>query len=158
MQRRQISPERKGIYYFGMLLGVVGFLTFGSVFVSGAMHFGDFSNFEEQSRSEFTRAIVGMALVIVGGILLGIGRAGVAGSGVILDPERARRDVEPWSRMAGGVVKDALDEADVDLGRTKASDSLPFDEQLRRIHKLREERIISEEEYQAKKQQILGRA
>ena len=53
-----------------MLLGVIGFLTFGSVFVSGAMHFGDFSNFQEQSRSEMTRGIVGMAFMI--GVLLRI--------------------------------------------------------------------------------------
>jgi len=140
-----------------MLLGVIGFLTFGSVFVSGAMHFGDFSNFQEQTRSEMTRAIVGMGLMIAAGVLTAIGRAGVAGSGVILDPERARRDVEPWSRMTGGVVKDALDEASINLGGTKAPESLPFDEQLRRIHKLREEGIISEQEYQTKKQQILSR-
>jgi hypothetical protein len=35
---------------------------------------------------------------------------------------------------------------------------LPFDKQLRRIHKLREDGIISEQEYEAKKQQILERA
>ena len=141
-----------------MVLGVIGFLTFGSVFVSGAMHFGDFSNFQERSRSEMKRGIVGMGLMIVGGILTGIGRAGLAGSGVVLDPERARRDVEPWSRMTGGVVKDALDEADINLRTTKGVESLPFDEQLRRVHKLREDGILSEEEYQAKKKQILERA
>jgi hypothetical protein len=141
-----------------MLLGVAGFLTFGSVFVSGVMHFGDFSDFRERSRSQMTRAIVGMGLVLVGGILLNIGRSGVAGAGIVLDPERARRDVEPWSRMTGGVVKDALDEAGIDLGTVKGSDELPFDEQLRRLHKLREDGIVSEEEYQAKKKEILKRA
>lgn len=32
-----------------------------------------------------------------------------AGSGVILDPEKAKEELEPFSRMAGGMVKDALD-------------------------------------------------
>ena len=40
----------------------------------------------------------------------------MAGSGVVLDPEKARQELEPYSRMAGGMVKDALDEADVNLG------------------------------------------
>jgi hypothetical protein len=33
-----------------------------------------------------------------------------------LDPEQARKDVEPVARMAGGVVGDALEEAGVKLG------------------------------------------
>ena len=96
--------------------------------------------------------------MVVGGIVSGIGRAGAAGSGLILDPEKAREDIEPWSRMTGGVVKDALNEAGLTLGGPKEGDSLPFDEQLRRVHKLRNDGIISEEEYQAKKKEILERA
>jgi hypothetical protein len=46
-----------------------------------------------------------------------IGARGAAGAGVILDPDQAREDLEPYSRMAGGMVKDVLEEADVDLGR-----------------------------------------
>jgi hypothetical protein len=156
MRNAQISPERKGLYYFGMTLAVMGALSFASVFVSFAMHFGDFSNFEEQAKSMTTRAFGGMGLIVVGFVLLGIGRAGVAGSGVILDPEKARKDVEPWSRMTGGVVKDALDEAGITLGQTKDAGTLPFDEQLRRLHKLREEGIVSEQEYELKKKEILG--
>jgi hypothetical protein len=57
-----------------------------------------------------------MALLLVGGILRGIGARGLAGSGVVLDPHKAREELEPYSRMTGGMVKDALDEAGVDLG------------------------------------------
>jgi hypothetical protein len=39
-----------------------------------------------------------------------IGARGLAGSGVVLDPEKARGDLEPYTRMAGGMLKDALDE------------------------------------------------
>jgi rRNA maturation endonuclease Nob1 len=35
---------------------------------------------------------------------------------VILDPEKARHELEPYSRMAGGMVKDVLEEANVNLG------------------------------------------
>lgn len=111
--RRTISPERKAIYYLGMAAMVIGFLTFGSIFISAARHFGDFSNFESDARSSMTRAIIGMGLMIVGGIFASIGRAGLGGAGVVLDPQRARRDLEPWNRAAGGMLNDALDEAPV---------------------------------------------
>ncbi len=38
---------------------------------------------------------------------------------MILDPERARSELEPYSRMAGGMVKDALDEAELGGGKEK---------------------------------------
>jgi len=158
MTNKQISPERQGLYYFGIALVVVGALSFGSVFVSGILHFGDFTDFAGQARSAMTRAFGGMVLIIIGGILQGVGRMGAAGSGIVLDPERAREDVEPWARMAGGVVKDALDEAGIASGQHQHADALPFDEQLRRLHKLREEGILSEAEYEAKKKQILEQA
>jgi RNA polymerase subunit RPABC4/transcription elongation factor Spt4 len=45
--------------------------------------------------------------------LRSVGAKGWAGSGVVLDPETARKDVEPWSRMGGGVLQDALSEVQV---------------------------------------------
>ena len=75
-----------------------------------------FDNFEANARSSMARGVGGMALLIIGGFVRGIGARGLAGSGVVLDPEQARRELEPYSRMAGGMVKDALDEADVKLG------------------------------------------
>ncbi len=113
---RQISEERQAAYYVGMALTVLGVLLFVSVFITGAMHFGDFSNFASDSRSSMFRALAGMALIAIGQVIRGIGARGLAGSGVVLDPERAREELEPYSRMAGGMVKDALDEADVHLG------------------------------------------
>ncbi len=156
--QRQISPERKTIYYIGIGLMVLGFLSFGSTFISAASHFGDFSNFEGRSRSMMTRALVGMGMMIGGGILMSIGRAGLAGSGIKLDPEEARKDVEPWARMTGGVVKDALDEAGIDLGKHEHEEQLSFDERLRRLAKLKEDGLINETEYQAAKKKILDEA
>jgi hypothetical protein len=117
---KQISEGRKAAYYLGMGLMILGGVLFASTFVTFAINFGDFSNFESNAKSGMFRAFGGMALLVVGGIIRGIGARGVAGSGVILDPEQARSELEPYSRMAGGMVKDALDEADVELGTGKA--------------------------------------
>ena len=111
-----ISEERKTAYYLGAVLMVIGGLLFASVFITGAMHFGDFSNFESDAKSSMFRAIAGMGLLMVGGFIRGIGARGLAGSGVVLDPDKAREELEPYSRMAGGMVKDALEEAKIDLG------------------------------------------
>lgn len=113
---RKISENRKAAYYIGMVLGGIGLLLFLSTFITAAAHFGDFSNFEARGRSMATRAISGMVLMIAGGIITSIGRGGLAGSGLKLDPEEAREDLEPFSRQAGGMLKDALDEADIHLG------------------------------------------
>ncbi len=113
---KEVSDERKGAYYLGSALMAIGGLLFFSVFVTGAMDFGNFDNFEEKTQSSGMRAIGGMALLFIGGIIRSIGARGLAGSGVILDPEQARSDLEPYIRMVGGMAKDAIDEADFDLG------------------------------------------
>jgi hypothetical protein len=153
---RQPSPERKNIYYIGMAVSVVGFLTFISTFVTGCINFGNFDNFNGRARSEMARALIGIGLVVVGGLMRNAGRMGLAGSGIKLDPEQARKDVEPWSRMGGGVLKDALDEAGISpSGKTPPPEPLPFDERLRRLQKLREDGLINEAEYEAAKRKIL---
>lgn len=111
--RRQIPPDRKALYYGGLALSVVGLLLFLSVFVSAATNFGNFDNFPGQVQSSMFRALGGMALVVAGGVMRSVGARGWAGSGVVLDPELARKDIEPWSRMGGGVVDDALSEVGV---------------------------------------------
>jgi hypothetical protein len=110
---KQLPPERKALYYGGMGLTGVGFLLFISVFFTGAANFGNFDHFEERARSEMFRAITGMVLMMAGGFMMRVGAKGWAGSGVVLDPEKAREDVEPWSRMAGGVAQDALSEVEM---------------------------------------------
>lgn len=155
MAGRQVSPARKAVYYIGMLVGVIGFLCFFSVFVTGALHF---RNGPGRDNSEPIRGVLGMALMIAGGLMVGIGRMGLAGAGVKLDPEEARRDVEPWSRMTGGVIKDALDEAGVRVVSPSADDWLPFDERLRRLEKLRQDGLVSEQEYEFTKKKILKSA
>lgn len=116
---KQFSDARKTSYYLGTALMVIGGLMFFSVFITAAMNFGDFSNFQSNARSSMFRSFGGMVLLFVGGAIRGIGARGLAGSGVLLDPERARSELEPYSRMAGGMMRDALDEAKfgADAGR-----------------------------------------
>ena len=113
---RRISQGRKATYYVGGVIMIIGGLMFFSTFVTFAMHFGDFDNFEDNARSDIFRAFGGMGLLILGGIIMGVGRRGLAGSGAVLDPKQAREDLEPYSRMAGGMFKDALDESGISLG------------------------------------------
>jgi hypothetical protein len=114
--KQTISGERKTTYYVGTALTIIGAISFFSALVTDAMHFGDFTNFVANAKSSAWRAVVGMGLMILGGIVQSIGARGLAGSGVVLDPSQARSDLEPYSRMAGGMVKDALDEAQIRVG------------------------------------------
>jgi hypothetical protein len=85
---KRISEDRQAAYYLGLVVMIVGGLMFASVFVTAAMRFGDFSNFEANARSEMFRALGGMGLLFVGGIIRLIAARGLADSGVVF----ARRD------------------------------------------------------------------
>jgi RNA polymerase subunit RPABC4/transcription elongation factor Spt4 len=111
--KKQIPPERKALYYGGMALIGIGLLLFLSTFFTFMANFGNFDNFEGRAQSEGARALGGMVLMVIGGFMMNVGARGWAGSGVVLDPEQARKDVEPWSRMGGGIVQDALSEVEV---------------------------------------------
>ncbi len=78
------------------------------------------------------RSFIGIGLIIIGCILVVFGCAGA------------------------GVIDDTLDEDSLSVG-TKQLKHLPLDEQLRRLYQLRDDAIITEEEYTAKKRQILER-
>ena len=115
---RHISDERKTTFYVGMGLQIIGGLLFASTFITFLINFGDFNHFEDRARSDGIRGFGGIALLIIGGIVRAIGARGLAGSGMILDPEQASDDLEPYSRMAGGMARDLLDEADLKFGNT----------------------------------------
>jgi hypothetical protein len=153
MPQRNISPERQGACYFGMILSGIGLLLFLSTFVSFIANFGDFTDFHGRSQSGMMRAFAGMICIGIGQFLMRLGRSGVAGSGLKLDPQDARSDLEPWSRMTGGMLKDTLDEAGVDL--SGVSKDMPFDEQLRRLDALKRDGLVTEAEYAAAKTKIL---
>jgi hypothetical protein len=162
MMHRQIPPQRKAIFRAGQILALLGFLSFMSTFVSAALNFGDFSNFESDTRSMALRAVGGMIMMIVGGGLITFGVAGAAGSMLTLDPEKARENLEPWARMSGGLKKAELDEMGVDIskitdalagGRSAAGETI--ESRLRGLHALYKDGILSEAEYQREKQELL---
>jgi RNA polymerase subunit RPABC4/transcription elongation factor Spt4 len=93
----------------------VGFLVFLSIFLL-ARQWSHNPASAGDSKAFLDRVILGMVLMMIGGALSSLGARGWAGSGVILDPSRARRDLKPYSRMAGGMLKDALEDAEVNLG------------------------------------------
>ena len=82
------------------------------------------SNFEALAKFDDFRAFGGMALIMIGGVLAIIGSHGLAETGIVLDPEKARQDVGPWSRMSGETVQDALSE--VELRRCNRPSSLTY--------------------------------
>lgn len=111
--RRDISPERQAAYYLGMGLAGIGILLFLSAAVFGPDVRSGFDQFHRDMQSAGLRAVFGMVLIAVGGIVAGIGAKGLAGSGIVLDPKKSREDLEPWNRMAGGMLDDTLSEVGV---------------------------------------------
>ena len=82
-----------------------------SNFVIGAMEFnGTFSN-SISFGGIVARAVGGIVLFITGIVITKAGALGAAGSGLILNPRRARKDLSPYSRMVGGMIKDGLEES-----------------------------------------------
>lgn len=116
---REISEHRKTLYYIGMGMQILGGVLFASTFVSFLIHFGDFTDFESRARNNGLTAFVGMALLIIGGVMRSVGARGLAGSGVVLNPGQAREELEPYSRMAGGMVKDAIEESDINISNDR---------------------------------------
>lgn len=105
----KISHKRKALYYFGLVLIVIGFILFISTFFTFAT--GDV--FYMDGFSIMLRPVIGMICMIVGSILRGIGEKGTAGSGLLLDPEKAREDLKPHSVAKGKMINDAVENIDV---------------------------------------------
>jgi hypothetical protein len=160
-----ISPQRKQLNAVATIVSIIGLVLFLSTFVSAALSFGDFSNFDSNVRSMSLRAVVGMIMMIAGGAMKALAYGGAAGSGLTLDPDQARKDLEPWARLRGGLTKDQLDEMGINIphivesltNRTTASGET-FADRLRSLHALYKEGILSEEEYSREKQEILDQA
>ena len=191
MANNGISPERQTAYYVGQAISVIGVLLFLSTFlvlaqpspsvtITGGSGFGQMQNMQAEFRqhsdsvmSSFVgRALGGFVLIVIGQVIANIGKFGPAGSGVVLDPQQARKDVEPWSRMVGGVVNDALEEIqpakDPVLKRAAGlfvdfpadqpltpSEDRPAIERLSEIKILLDQGMLTPEEYEAKRKAII---
>src|SRR5690606_4283984 len=71
---------------------------------------GNFQEFAEPLNWWFG-AVIGVIVIAIGAFVRHLAARGIAGGGLILDPDRARRDLTPWAQTAGGLLKDALDES-----------------------------------------------
>lgn len=104
---RDIPENRKTVYYVGMGMIILGIILFLSVFFSS---FGAMTNFGQPP--SMLPGLIGFVLIMIGTALRTIGARGLAGSGVILDPQKAKHDLEPYARAAGGLLKDVIEETD----------------------------------------------
>lgn len=121
--RTDVSTGRRIVYHLGQVLVVVGILLFLSVFLTFFGTFGTllqapFPGGDPQGGpvqvfgglfSSFIRAPIGIVVIWIGMALMAVGRRGVAGSGLTLDPQGTRTDEEPWNRAQGGMLEDTLD-------------------------------------------------
>lgn len=111
----KISNERKATYYIGMGMMILGFILFISVFFSVASFMNDpfGGSFGMNRAPSFINPVIGMVLMIAGSVVMNIGAKGTAGSGIILDPEKAREDLKPFNEAKGGMINDVISNIDV---------------------------------------------
>lgn len=103
-----ISPGRKALYYTGLGLMALGLVLFLTGFLSAVSSFGDIERSLRGMPSLFSLPFIGVVLIIIGSLLRAAGAKGLAGSGILLDPDKAREDLHPYTHAAGGMVQDAV--------------------------------------------------
>jgi hypothetical protein len=123
---KQISPERKKLYNAGLVMIIIGGCLFGLPFLAiPLIMIVSFLGYDGAGPPKGLIGLpivaffsfIGFGLIVGGGAMRIIAAKGKAGSGLVLDPEQAREDLEPWARAGGGIVKDALEEADINLSK-----------------------------------------
>lgn len=107
----KISKERKMAFYIGTGMMVIGFILFISVFFSFIFIMNN--PFGMGPGSFMARPIIGMILMISGSVVRTIGARGAAGSGLVLDPEKAREDLKPFSEATGSIINDVVSNIDL---------------------------------------------
>lgn len=119
--RRELAPGRRQAYTIGLvlqglgglafLIGFIGFASNGMRAASGGPQLGGNPFGSASPTPWWFVALGGMVVLAIGGFIRHVAARGIAGSGLVLDPKRARDDLEPFARAGGGLVRDALDEA-----------------------------------------------
>jgi hypothetical protein len=142
---KEISEDRKKLYNAGLVMMIVGGCLFALPFLAIPLVMitsliggipGSFPRGIVAVPIAFFFAFIGFGLIGGGGAMRTIAARGKAGSGLVLDPEQAREDLKPWTGLAGGMVKDTLEEADIHLG---GSPSQVVMIRCQNCHKLNEE-------------------
>lgn len=108
--RRKISTGRKVLYYSGMGLIAIGVILFLSTFVIAFT--SDPFELIDSGKNPMKLGVYGFIMIFLGTVLRGIGALGTSGSGLILDPHKAREDLNPYTTTVGGMISDVLDEVD----------------------------------------------
>lgn len=62
---------------------------------------------------------------------MNIGAKGAAGSGLILDPERAREDLKPYSTAKGGMINDIVENVDLVKDMIKGEETKEIKEAIK---------------------------
>lgn len=106
---KEISKNRKTLYYVGNGITVIGFLLFLSTFFVAFLN--PYAMFG--SSNPMANSFIGFIMIIIGQFISNLGARGAAGSGLILDPKQAREDLKPYSSQVGGMLNDVLDEVDL---------------------------------------------
>ena len=131
---------------------VIGLLTFFSIIYDDSPDTEDVS-VEKQIGSLSERAWITIFMLVGGIFLRYAGSIKVKASDAELDPEDVLQ--EPGMHMIGNVDDDAMGEAGTEMDRQAAGESLSFDERIRRLQKLRQDGLISAQEFEATKRKIL---
>ncbi|MGI6189357.1 MAG: zinc ribbon domain-containing protein [Clostridiales bacterium] len=109
----KITKGRKAAYYTGMALIALGFILFISTFISVASHINDPLSFiDGRGTPPFANSVIGIILIIIGSVVMSIGARGPAGSGLLLDPKKAREDLKPFSEAKGEMINDVISNID----------------------------------------------
>lgn len=119
----QISSRRKLVFYAGRLITLVGLVFLLSIFFVGpfllrtpsATELGG-NGLTEVGRKTvdvILRGLIGFFLIPIGIAIASFAKAGIAGSGMVLDPDQAREDVRPWSEMEGKILDDKLSQVGI---------------------------------------------
>ena len=125
--RGELAPGRRQAYTVGLVLQGLGGLAFvvGFIgFAGGGMNRGSNPMGGSDPVQWWFVCLGAMGVLAIGGFIRHVAARGIAGSGLVLDPKRARDDLEPFARASGGLVRDALDEAGLltqDAPRTAAT-------------------------------------
>lgn len=120
----KITKQRQVTYYIGIVMMVIGFLLFISVFIATARFMND--PFMYEMKPSFTNPIIGMILMIAGTVVMNIGAKGAAGSGLLLDPEKAREDLKPFSDAKGKMINDVVSNIDIidNIGKSHVKEEI----------------------------------
>jgi hypothetical protein len=117
----KITKQRKITYYIGIGMAIVGFILFISVFFSVGRSMND--PFGQNQPPSFSNSVIGLVLIIAGFIIMNIGARGAAGSGLLLDPEKAREDLKPFNEAKGGMINDVISNIDIVGNLTKPQEN-----------------------------------